>query len=139
MHTYHRLPNSTDMLVVRYMQYQWWFDLPSWSEIWEDTMAIPQYIASNEIFFIYFVQVVNLSWGLLVMRHLSYQKSSQSCILGRFCQVLTHMSTSAAPSKNAVSANIKHTRYPGTSSKTSYFWSIHYCSKRLFVHMLKMW
>ncbi len=44
--------------------------------------------------------------------------------------------TSAAPSKNAVSANIKHSRYPSIEQLN--FWSIHYCDKRLYVHMFDM-
>ncbi len=41
----------------------------------------------------------------------------------------------AVPSKNAVSANIKHKRY---FLFTSSVWSIHYCGKRLYVHMFDM-
>ena len=38
---------------------------------------------------------------------------------------------SAVPCKNAVSANIKHSRY---FLSTSIFWSIHYCGTRLYVY-----
>ena len=41
----------------------------------------------------------------------------------------------APPSKNAVSANIKHSIY---FHLTSNFWSIRYCGKRLYVHMFDM-
>ena len=43
--------------------------------------------------------------------------------------------SSAVPSKNAVSADINHSRY---FHWTSNFWSIHYCVKRLYVHMFDM-
>ncbi len=42
------------------------------------------------------------------------------------------LTRTAVPSKNAVSANIKHSRY---FHQTSNFWSIHYYGKRLYVHM----
>ena len=42
----------------------------------------------------------------------------------------------AVPSKNAVSANIEHRRY---FHYASYFWSIHHCGIRLFVHCTYVW
>ena len=42
------------------------------------------------------------------------------------------MINAAVPSKNTASADIKHSRY---FHKTSNFWSIHYCGKRLYVRM----
>ena len=46
-----------------------------------------------------------------------------------------HFPISAPLSKNAVSANIKQSRYFHLTSK---FWVIHFCGKRLHIHMFEM-
>ncbi len=50
-------------------------------------------------------------------------------------QISNDCCSSAALSKNTLSANIKHSRY---FHLTSNFWSIHFHAKRLYVHIFDM-
>ncbi len=90
---------------------------------------------------------VDLSWKMVHahvgIANCSRQETSQyrfNLVSNHLCLFEhTHVSqNSAIPSKNAVFmvfANIKHSRQFRLTSK---FWSIHYCGKRLYVHMFDM-
>ncbi len=74
------------------------------------------------------LQAINTLHSLPVSFSLSY-------LTQEFSLSQTSMLSCAVPSKNAVSANIKHSRY---FHWTSYFWSIHYYGKSC-MYVCVMW